>query len=204
MPLVIPPGFAQAAMVFDLQDDPQPIIVTIGLDLAGGITDFLLAAADVGAAWSDVGGTSLQGLMCGAYTLRSVRLAVGQDGGPPLVVEAPIGLPGGHSEACLVQNTALLIRKRSALAGREHRGRMFVPGISELNVGSNGTIGATTVTAYQTRANNFLNKLRDAGTIDNAVILHTSPQIGGAPPPTVITNLVVDSTVATQRRRLRR
>jgi hypothetical protein len=111
------------------------------------------------------------------------------------------GLLGGPPS--LPQSVALLLQKRTGLSGRRNRGRMYLPGINEAVVDSRGQVLAASIASLNASLATWLGKF---GTImadfDNMVILH-SLGISGAPPPTVVTQMLVDPVAATQRRRLR-
>jgi hypothetical protein len=144
--------------------------------------------------------------MNAGYTLEQVVTYAGNDGPPFVNVSSLAKIAGTQTPAVVPQNTAYLIRKRTDLAGRRGRGRMYVPGVSEADSGATGMVLASAVTAWQTAFNNWFNDL--TVTVGNRfyppAVLHRSEGIGVEPLPTLVTSFVVDSRVATQRRRLRR
>lgn len=203
MATVIPPGFGLVALRHTLAGDNEAMFVTFGVEFltTPGAQAHAINICD---AWQVAGGPLDS--MSNLYTFTGAVLSVGQDGGPPVIVEEPRSAPGRDTSSPLPQNCALLVRKRTNLAGREGRGRMYVPGFSEGNTTATGGIPSANLTATQTRYNTFFSNLSeppDAGAV-NMVILHTWPQLGALPAPTPVTSLVVDAVVATQRRRLRR
>jgi hypothetical protein len=105
--------------------------------------------------------------------------------------------PGGDGGSGASSAVSYLIRKSTALGGRQGRGRMYLPGVTEASVGSDGVVSGAKVTALQDGADQLLNDLVVANLIP--VLLHD-----GALTPTVITALSAQNVVATQRRRQRR
>jgi hypothetical protein len=121
--------------------------------------------------------------------------------------------------AVLPQNCAMLIKKKTAKAGRRNSGRMYIPSgyMAEADVSNNGSIATASLQAYQNWANGFLGNMTDPIAVPPAPatsfilsLLHSEPTddqgnvTGPAPIPTDITSLVVDSRIATMRTRLRR
>lgn len=194
MALVIPVGFAQVAYRFTLAGDPEEMITTVGIDLdgiAGLPSGAATAAMDAfaegysGAAWST------------AWTVRGCTVYIGQDGGPPVIVEHVSDIVGVTTMATPPQNCAVLVRKQTGLGGRSGRGRMFIPpfALNEGNVTANGMLDPDFRSDTQTAVDAWMGEL-------NPVLLHDSAT-PGSPAPTPITSFVVDPRIATQRRRLR-
>lgn len=209
MALVIPPGFAQIALVFRLAGDAEPMVTTFGVDLDPTDTNASEALRRISIVWQTV--PALSTVMSNQYRLINLRAAIGQDGGPPVQAELAADIPGGATSAPLPQNCAILVRKRSALAGREGRGRMYIPGHPETQVDAAGVLDSTANADLSLRWPQFLTRLAAPPGAENGntlpcpmVLLHTSPQLGLTPPPTPVTSLTHDSRIATQRRRLRR
>jgi hypothetical protein len=103
---------------------------------------------------------------------------------------------GGNSDPGTSPNVAYLVKKNTGVGGRKNRGRMYVPGCVETKVDSAGIV---TPTFQATLQGNFTD-WQEAAAVANFTmqILHNS-----VVDPTVVTSLFVESTVATQRRRLR-
>ena len=95
-------------------------------------------------------------------------------------------------------NTAALVKLGSGLVGRQHRGRMYLPGVLlDADVEAGGTIDPSAHGSI-TGVMAYLFDLLLAESIV-PVILHS-----GVGTPTLVTNPSVETTAATQRRRLRR
>lgn len=97
--------------------------------------------------------------------------------------------------------TTLVVSKGTAQAGRQYRGRMYVPffGTVETLVDENGTISSGTVTAFQAQWATYygfsgLNSCPP-------YLLHANPISGPPPVPNLITTLTVKPVVGLQRRR---
>lgn len=200
MALIIPPGFAQIAFELQLTNDDEPIITTLGLDLDA------VAGTQIADLAFQAFALEIMPVVSNAYTLVRATAYVGNDGPGPLVYDSSLtGVTGANTGNPLPQNCAWLMRKRTDLAGRRGRGRMYIPGVMESEVSPTGVIDTTTVTGLQAAADDFYDRLTTG--VDQAatppVVLHRSEGIGEEPAPTPITSFTVDSVIATQRRRLR-
>lgn len=194
MTLVIPPGYAQVAYRFLLANDPEEIITTLGVDtdvFPGNLTGATALRDKWTETWGAVGRSA-------SYTFRGVYLRVGQDGGPPVVVQVDSLSVGTGSQVPPPQNCALLVKKQTASGGRANRGRMYLPPypIGEGDITANGVIADGQVTTLQGVINTWLNE------VGAYVVLHDSESPVTTPTP--ITSFILDRVIATQRRRLRR
>jgi len=99
-----------------------------------------------------------------------------------------------------VPNSAILVQRRTGLAGRKFRGRIFVPpfGLSEANVSAAGIMDAAVVTTFQSQWAGALGNFTTLGL--DMVLLHENP----ATEPTLVSSLQVQARMASQRDRLRR
>lgn len=97
-----------------------------------------------------------------------------------------------------------VISKNTAFAGRQYRGRMYVPALlfAEGNVTEGGSLDSAVVTFNQAAWSEFIDNLADGDY--GAVLLHTVPPSGPATPPTTITSITARSVVGIQRRRRNR
>jgi hypothetical protein len=173
---------------------PEAITV-MGFDHVDGSTPAALATAVAGA-W-DTSGWDSQ--MSTDQFLDRVEV---RQGPIPGGAEASltVGSPGLRAVTDVYPNCAVLVRKTSGLTGRANRGRMYLPGmLSEADVSEDGTIGAGVTSAIQTAMTAFYNALLGGAAAIQMVIFHTLP----GPSPTLVTGLIVENMIATQRRRLR-
>ena len=124
---------------------------------------------------------------------------------------API--PGGLTGDMLARNTAYLIRKGGASQRGARSGRWYVPGINEEEVGE-VTISSERVDAFNSDLIDFVGQITDPdigleGASSLPCVVHTRNEGTEANPNivytgrTVITVMTCDTTMATQRRRLR-
>lgn len=186
MGYVIPPSYSRVTLEYAPGSPMGSNIVTgFGVDTPPG--DNLL---DKVHQWWD---ESLKLRTSNKYTL--LRIEARND---VSVEEQTVGATGSLTDPPAPPNTAALIRFGTGLVGRQYRGRMYLPGVLlDSEVRDDGTINDT-VQASILGVMLYLKDLLD--TSDYApVILHS-----GVGTPTTITSINVESTVATQRRRLRR
>lgn len=115
-------------------------------------------------------------------------------------VTAAVGTLVGNA---LPINCSILVKKQTALGGRRNRGRMFFPCPEESATDPAGVYAPASVTAFNVQTA----KLLTGGTVHTAfgflgdpVVLHET----GSQTPAEVTDLVTQSKIATQRRRLRR
>jgi len=122
------------------------------------------------------------------------------------------GTAGTDSGTKTPSNCALLIRKNTAFGGRENRGRMYIPWLTnKADVGTTGIISGGDVSSFQSDADTFLGGL--AAGADNYMCIanrhfnlpwdNPDRRLVSVTKGPEVTSLVVESVIATQRRRLR-
>lgn len=204
--LNLPAGYYHANMLFTGAAVPRGAAITFGGSAASG-TPAAVAAA-INTAWN----THLKSIFNTAVSLAGTRVKIGPNVDGPFAYVA-LGTAGTSAGTAGSPQVAYLIRKNTALGGRQGAGRMYQPGWSETDVDSTGTISGGTRTGLQTAWSAFLaglssvsypmyllhshgaiTTMRDA----NLYVRTVAPRA-----PTEVTSLSVDSVVATQRRRLR-
>lgn len=188
--MIIPVGFAQVNFRFDGFALPNGAEVVIGCSL-GGEDDPVVIATGYKNAWL----ASFTEAQTDETNFASVLVKFGPniDG---VSTELPVNVVGGRDVLTEAPNTALLVQKRTATGGRRGRGRMFVPGLDQDDVTGAGKLTSTALALWQGKADEFLGHAAIAAF--PPVLLHADA--GG---PHALTDLVVSTTVATQRRRLR-
>lgn len=190
--MAIPVGFADVFVRLAVAGDSEEMGVTFGVENPTGGWD--QAAADD---LSDIACQWLREVLCSSYTALGVRISVGSDPGS-IIWESTEGTGvGANGPAALPQNVALLVRKQTASGGRRNRGRFYVPGINDGDADAAGFVTPASLAAFQVSMTGLFNGLATNGT--PMVLFHSEAPFT----PTVVTSLVVDSKVATQRRRLR-
>jgi hypothetical protein len=203
MPLIIPPGFAQCSWQWELNGDPEYINTTCGVYVTEYGGNFQAAANDC----ADAMGVAFPAAqMSDQFRFRGVVLRVGQDGAPPIIVEAPRDVVGLGGAAILPSNCALLVRKLTNAGGRRNKGRFYFPllAILENAVSQIGVVSPLDLANMQGRLNVLHVELMAGSPNPSPVILHSS---GGVTPPgipTEVTGFSAQPIIATQRRRMRR
>jgi len=212
MALFIPPGYGHVIHSLSLVGDSEPMAVTIGIlnDIDSFETDAGAQAAcdQMHAAF----GSEIMDLVPNVYTHTQTELFYRRESetssDPTHVAVSSGSTVGGASGAPLPQNCALLVHKRTSVAGRRGRGRCYIPGPEEGQVSAAGVVLNVVVADWQDHLDAWLAAIVASANIATAVVLHsttlTIPDPDDLPSPYTITNLVMDSTIATQRRRLRK
>lgn len=188
---VIPVDFAQINHFFTGAGAPRGAQVVYGVELLNSDTPSEVAQ-DCHEAWV----ATLLDQQSDAIALSSTLCKFGPN------LTGPAGLYTNEDAGTVVSsvvtpNTAVLMKKVTNLGGRQHAGRLFMPGYTEADISAGGGIDATDLASLQTDATAFLDALVTAQ--HPMVILHNDALVT----PTTVESLQVVSTVATQRRRLR-
>jgi len=182
-------------LVISRAGDLQPFTTSIG---ALGNSSFDLADTDT---FLQAMGTAALPNLSTAETLVQEVLQYNDGAGIIEYVHNDGRLGTGATAAALVpQNSAILIQKRTALPGKHGRGRMYWPSMGEADVDGVGAISPGAKARIATMLTAWTNAVNTATSFDAFAVLHTT----STPAATKITSLTVDSTLATQRRRLRK
>lgn len=196
--MIIPVGWALWVQSYYVVGDSEEMICTMGVKVSTWGGDYTTGVDWLTEKWNDCIDASLSN----QATHGPDRIIVGQDGGDPLTFEGSIGGVGGSPEFPIWPNSALLVKKQTASGGRRNRGRMYLPafGLRDL-IGQAGEVDLAYLEDFQTNLDAFTAAV-DAGTdfepTDLGVLHSQAPST-----PAVITRLVADPKLATQRRRLR-
>lgn len=152
-------------------------------------------AATIAAAWASAWEDHRAAAFSNTLTLSGLVVKQGPDATGLFIVTAP-GLSGDLAGDTESPQVAILVRKNSNVGGRANRGRSYQPGViaGETTVG--GTLSGTYQTLLQTAYDDFMDDL-NAGGIDLAI------EHANGDPLTPMQSMSIDSTVATQRRRVR-
>lgn len=195
MSLRIPVGFGEGWWSFVLGGDAEPMLVSLGLNLQDGLVPSQTATNTI---LDSVKGNFAQ--FCGSqYTVFGHHMIWGADPGDITFLGTSAGTVGLRAANSLPNNCATLVKKTTALGGRRNRGRMFVPGLAEGDVDNVGALSAGFLLTAQTQAELIRTNLSGLTEVDSVVLLHQSAPFD----PTVITALVPDLRIGTQRRRMR-
>jgi hypothetical protein len=133
-----------------------------------------------------------------SWQLESVTLTIMTATGPISGIDTRSPLTGTNGADGSSPQVAILVRKSTDQGGRQGRGRMYIPGPSEVDTNADGLLSAGFLTLCNTVFGDMIN---DFSLNDVPLrLLHSS----GGPSPAVVTGLSTDPVLATQRRRLRR
>lgn len=194
--MIIPVGFGQITFRFTGSALPHGAAVVLGFDHDGSKTAF--EYAEDGYA---VMASTILGQLTDDIQLTSTLVKLGPEDDGPSAEYADV-TAGGYNTATAPPNVALLVRKNTALGGRRHRGRMYLPGVAEGDVNDDGSLESI----YHSNVNGQVSAFGAALVLQgmDPVLLHDQPSTGVAPAPTPIDSFQLQTRVATQRRRLRR
>lgn len=199
----ITPGWGEFALQFRLEDDAELMLTTMGFtNTNDGTLDGLGTALGQIAVALTATGSILENasLINAGWVWESIKATmVGTDGGP-LTLVTPVNMVGTGTASGPPNNCALLVHKYTSRPGREGQGRCFVPpyNLDETDIAANGTLDTGDIAFLQGRWDTFLDEVEGSADAELS-LLHS----GLSPLPDRITSFVVDSRVATQRRRLR-
>ena len=203
---IIPNGFGAVSLRFQTPAAGGPAFITWGIrsdlgDDASVITDAVRDAIDTAFAQSLTWDTHFDG----NYDPDEVNVLYRSSTGDLFSFVAAVTAPAAASGGAEAPQVAALVKKSTQFAGRQFRGRFFIPGLIQASVNEAGTLTAGAMTGIQGLVDsNPDSLLQQHATRDvPMVLLHNTPLSGSAPVPSVIDNLFVDPLVATQRRRLR-
>lgn len=183
-------GYCKATLNYRITDSTEPCQNVLGFSAGDGAAATIRAVAVyVGDKWSE----HIMPELADSCTLENVRVVAWND----QMADEPFGTDGGQVGLAAPPNVTYRVRKVSTLAGSANSGRIYLPGVLEGQVNSGGIVASGVITALTTA---FGNLQTDLGT-DNAdmYILHASPALA----PVTVQSFVMESKVATQRRRVR-
>jgi hypothetical protein len=193
--MLIPEDYAQINHFFTGPPIPLGAQVTYGVSLNVFGGDASDAAAAAYAAFQG----SLLGRMNSGVTMTGVLCKFGpNDTGPS--GEFSGAATGGVAGTAEGPQVSVLITKTTDLGGRQGKGRMFIPAISETQINTGGVMETAARAAMQTEANDFFAALITANLPMVLLRAETSPILA----PILVNSLEVQTRVATQRRRNRR
>jgi len=198
MGIRVPANHVELIFRMKMLNDNEEMLCTIGAGEEAA-TGFGQAQADnCKTTW----GQFIMPLLANNTTFVGLTARTGPDGSA-IVFESPASVVGSYAGSALPPNCSLLVRKRSNQGGRRNRGRMYIPGCPEGVVEPNGDLTAAYLTSFQQQINAWRTALADVSGISELAIFHTTGLGLPGLPPTMITSLIADKKIATQRRRLR-
>jgi hypothetical protein len=207
MPMEIASNEGLAKLRWRCTGDPDQMICTIGIRAAGGGAATAFELADkVAHCWTD---GFAPGHLSSTYTFEGVEVTMGPVDAPSDSAESPWYSPGGDGFAALPSNCAALVRKRTAVGGRKNHGRMFLPAgyLAESRVGPTGVLATDLLAELGVALNDFQDAIEgdDNGVPCQLLLFHQNVAggTGDVDGATVITDLIAQPMIATQRRRMR-
>lgn len=191
----IPTGFGQINWVFSSSSAPTGAECTMGCETS----DFTGTPSEAAELAYEAWANNVLAVQVTTITLALCRIKFGPtETGPS--GESAGSQTGNISNPGVSAAVSLLVAKTTSFGGRAGRGRLFMPGMAEVDNATNGIVDSAYLEAAQTAFDGLVTDLNAADL--QPVLLHsaTSP----LSTPTIIDALVVQGTVATQRRRQRR
>jgi hypothetical protein len=210
MAIVIPDNFGLVSYELALDNDPERMFVTLGVEVIAPESFTGLAAL----LWTGFATTALT-LMGAGYSLEAVQVD-GQADGDPVIDEWVQSQLTASTDEPTPQNSAYLIRKRSASSAKGKSGRMYLPGIPEDFVTPNGMIEPAQLTAVRATVQDWFEDIQGTTGVANIALFHNDPLIrhdpdtgerievpNPDPDPDTVVAFFLEPQIATQRRRLR-
>lgn len=200
---VIPADFYSVTYTLEAAGLPDAMLVTHGFGGAG----YVLTAGDLNLLYDAFVNGPLQWM---STEISLTKISAYDANG--IVDDAVLTTPGIDVGAVGPASNAIIVQKRTATSGRRFRGRCYMPGVEEAHVGIDGTIAGAQLTAVQTLCDSWLVDVQAIDALAEMVLLHSKgwndpdpepADPGNAPAPTVVTALVAQSKIGTQRRRIR-
>lgn len=192
--MVIPSGYAQVNLKWTGAGVP------LGAETTFGVTCAVNARPDEVQVVINqaLQGSNFTASLSNQVAISTMLIKVGPTETGPMA-EFACNYPGGVGGEPVPPNTAILVKKSTALGGRKAQGRYFLPGAVESSVSAGGIISQEFIADYQEAQDGFLTALTN---LNSAMYLLHSKGEADVPPYAVM-KLSVQPTVATQRRRLR-
>jgi hypothetical protein len=208
---IIPVNYGQATVNFTGENLPHGGAVVFGFDNPEDASPNE-AAGLVWAAFAEF----VPDCCTSDVALASVDVKLGPNETGGLGSYSAAAVPGAVGGSSLGPQCSILLEKRTGTGGRRGRGRMYVPGVYDGWVDDKGAY----VSGVQAQIDGFADTLLDSLTTAAVpmVVLHSPSYTwtitdgqprrvygdpGLAPAPYLVTSLVCDPLIATQRRRLR-
>lgn len=191
----IPEGYVELWTQFNTANDPENMYFALGVQMTSPVvpsqvgTDNLLDAII----------TAVDDGVSSDYTVGPGHAIWGASGGDIRIDGSTTPNTGVAAAGALPPNCAVLVRKLTAAGGRRGRGRLYMPGLPDSLCNAIGTITAGTVTSLQGDFDSVQTQLLAISGVEDLVLFHDTAPFD----PTPITEFVVQTKIATQRRRLR-
>lgn len=207
MTLLVPDDCFNVKLRWRLANDNEEMICTLGVT---PMIEPERSAREVAEAVSNAWlGAFAPATQQHSYTFVGTSAYRGGPDGATDVADWDVTKPGTGSGNTVPQNCALLVRKKTELAGQSNTGRMYVPPtiIDDTGVDDAGFIHPAVIIDVQDQLNQFWQNLRDEAPAAGEVTAGLKPVLFHSKAdriPTPIISFTLDSRLATQRQRLRR
>lgn len=190
---VVPPGYANVIISGTTDGNDRPWAIAHGYQIEA------LAQSDIDEMADNIQGSDWLDNAASDLNVNLLDVVVGTSD-PSAPIHFTQGLTGsGGGGAPSGPNCAWLVRKNTLLGGRRGRGRTYFPGVTEGSVGDGGLVNEGDG-SLRTGLEGFWNGITtSAPGFTDLVLLHED-----ASTPTVVQSWIMDTRIATQRRRLRR
>lgn len=139
----------------------------------------IMTSLTTGTAWTTLATFLHTNTALAAVTIRDVNP---EDGSGQLIQSSNASVPGTGTGSALPSEVAAVLTKRTAKAGRQFRGRVYVPGFATVALGLTDTITAAAVTALTNWGGTFGSAMLASGYTHvlglQARAAYTSPKTG--------------------------
>jgi len=190
----IPVGVGEVTVELTIPGDAGPAFVVFGVD---GVNVDSAANVVSGAEAYLANVNGFAGLLPTVVSVSKITGRYRVDATTVQVAEAQVSIAGTNNQPPPPPQVASLFTKVSGLAGRQNRGRMYLPALEEGAIDNGGLYNASVFAVLGSRSDTFLTDMDTSGQAMH--ILHTSALIAATP----VIALEASRKVATQRRRLR-
>lgn len=200
--LYMPNGYGLNTFVWDCADTNYNATCTFGFRNLAGMTaqDANQLFQDI---WAGSGRPASQAQTSDQWTLRSAYTLIQ---GPTYQTsyDDPINITGTGDSGSVPAGNSLVVSKKTPYAGRSNRGRFAWPPLnfSEEDVDAGGNINGAVISVLQGRFDAAFDEMVTSNM--PMVLLHTRATADTEPTPTLVSNLIVQSVLGVQRRRMRR
>lgn len=185
MALVIPAGSVNITWIFGFTGSSVRASCAMACHPTGAI-DFGAIAVTSAEAWAN----NLAAISASSITLSVVNVATAENS-----IDVPVGVSGEGTAFDNDTYESVVLKKITALKGRAHRGRMYMPGLLPAgSVGIDGSLSPDTVSALQGNVDGFFSDCGQSGPLE---LLHADE----ATDSDAILGLIVSPRVGIQRRR---
>ena len=195
--MLIPGGYGQINFIWTGDALPTGGQTTIGFENESGPSTPSAVASEVSSILE--GCTEIWASIWNEVRLTQILVKFGPNATGPSA-QVPVTHIGAYSSSDGLPSACYLIRKNTAMGGRQGRGRMYVPGVPLQDVTEAGSILTNLTGNQNTGWTEFFTGMTAAGM--PLVLLRAEDSPITTPEP--LTGFSCQSVVATQRRRLRR